>query len=86
MSTIAARKASQIVRNAEYVLGIELMIALDALETRRPLRSGKALERAIAAGRAELPRVHGDRNLSDEIEAAAGIVSSGSLDAAARLR
>ena len=85
MSTIAARKAHQIVRNAEHVLGIELMIALDAFETRRPLKSGKALERAITVAREQLPRVLGDRNLSDEIEQAAGIVSSGVLESAARI-
>lgn len=83
MSTIAARKASSIVRNAEYVLGIELLIALDALETRRPLRSSRALERALAAARERLPQVAGDRNLSGELEEAARVVVDGTLERAA---
>ncbi len=85
MSTIAARKARQIVENAERVLGIELLVALDALETRRPLQSGAALERAVSLARERLPRVLGDRNLSDEIEAAARVVSEGALEKAARI-
>ena len=85
MSTIAARKARQIVENAERVLGIELLVALDALETRRPLQSGAALERAVKQARERLPRVLGDRNLSDEIEEAARVVSAGELGRAAKI-
>jgi histidine ammonia-lyase len=85
MSTWAARKSREIVSNAERVLGIELLITLDALETRRPLKSGKALERAVAAARERLPRVAGDRSLSDEIETAARVVAEGTLAGAARI-
>ena len=84
MSTIAARKARSIVQNAHWVLGIELLIALDAFETRRPLQSGKKLERAVEVARERLPRVAGDRNLSEEIEAAAEVVRSGILEDAAK--
>ena len=85
MSTIAGRKALQIVENAGWVLGIELLIGLDALETRRPLRSGPALERAVKAARGVLPRQQGDRNLSEEIETAARAVSDGSIATAAKI-
>lgn len=85
MSTWAARKARDIVKNAELVLGIELLIALEALETRRPLKSGAALERAVAAARERLPRVAGDRCLTGEIETAARIVAEGVLTEAARI-
>jgi len=85
MSTFAARKAREIVANAERIAGIELLVALDGLELRRPLASGAPLERAVSAARERLPRVEGDRSLSEEIEEAARIVADGVLCAAARI-
>jgi len=85
MSTFAARKAREIVANAERIAGIELLVALDALELRRPLASGAPLERAVAAARERLPRVEGDRSLSEEIEEAARVVAGGVLGDAARI-
>lgn len=80
MSTHAARKALQIVENAERVVAIELMIAADALNLRRPLRSGAKLEQGLASFRRMVPAREGDRDLHDEIEAAAAFIRGGGFD------
>lgn len=79
MSTHAARKARDIVRNVEYVLAIELLVAIAALELRRPLRSGKVLERCVARFRERVPQQSGDRDLTGEISAAVEVIRSGDL-------
>lgn len=79
MSTHAAAKACTVARASSRVLGIEMLIALDAIEHRRPLRSGKSLEKNIALLRAELPLKRGDRDLNGEIEKAGRLVLAGVL-------
>ncbi|MGE3163499.1 MAG: histidine ammonia-lyase [Planctomycetota bacterium] len=80
MSTHAGRKALQVVGNAERVLAIELLVGADALELRRPLRSGAKLERGLAQFRNEIPARVGDRDLNGEIEGAARFIRVGGLE------
>ena len=84
MSTHAASKSCKVATASSRVLGIEMLIALDAIEYRRPLRSGKSLEKNISLMRAELPLKRGDRDLSGEMEKAARLVLSGVLPVAGR--
>ncbi|HEX5727327.1 MAG TPA: histidine ammonia-lyase [Longimicrobiaceae bacterium] len=79
MGMAAAVKARRVLRNAEMVLGIELLCAAQALEFRRPLRSGPGVERAYAHLRRTVPALEADRALAAEIEQAAEIVRGGAL-------
>jgi len=74
MGTWAARKLARVVEHLNVVLGIELMVAAQGLDLRRPLRSSPGLERLHAAFRAVVPRLEGDRVLYPDLEAATRFV------------
>ena len=80
MGMTSALKLRQIVENAEYVLAIELMTAVEGLDFRRPLRSSRRIEAAREMVRAAVPRLKEDRVLSGDIEALAATVREGKLD------
>ncbi len=79
MSTHASEKAGDCSELASHVLGIEMLIGIDALEMRRPLRSGKRLEERVSAIREVIPSGGGDRVLSPEIEAASELIRHGEI-------
>jgi histidine ammonia-lyase len=81
MGMTGALKLRQIVENAERVVGIELMCAAQGLENRRPLKSSREIEQALAAVRAVVPRLEQDRMLATDIDALASAVRSGAFDA-----
>lgn len=83
MGLTSARKARQVVRNVETVLGIELMCAAQALEFLRPLRPGVGVMRAYERVRERIAPLERDRVLSPDIEAATELVRSGELAALA---
>ena len=70
MGMWGARKLARIVEHLSGVLGIELLLAAQALDLRRPLRSSAVLERLHEAFRAVVPHLAADRALSPDIEAA----------------
>jgi histidine ammonia-lyase len=83
MGAIAARKARDVVRNAERVIGIELMCAAEAMEHRRPLRSGPGVEAAHALIRTRVAPLLADRLLATDLAAMDELVTSGALLVAA---
>ena len=76
MGANAATKARRVVENAEQVLGIELLTAVQALAFRRPDRSSEALEKVVAAFREEVAFVGHDRILYPDMHRAAAFVRS----------
>jgi histidine ammonia-lyase len=68
------------VRNLRHVVAIELMVAAEGLEYRRPLRSSEAVETAHARIRQIVPRWTGDRSPAPDLSALAVAVSTGLLD------
>ena len=68
MAANAATKARRVALNLERLLAIEFMVAAQALEYRRPLRSSDRIEAIVAAYRKTVPRLTGDRVLSEDIE------------------
>ena len=68
MGANAATKALKVIENLERILAIELMNASQAIEFRRPLRSGEFIEMFLKAYRAEVPFVNEDRILHYDIE------------------
>ncbi len=81
MGMAAARKARRAVRNLEFVVALEFMAAAQAIEFHRPLKSGPAIEAALALIRGRVPRLEEDRSLTGDIESIAELVRSGVLGA-----
>ena len=81
MGAHAALKARKVLRNAEAVLGIELLCAAQALEFLKPLRPGRGVERAYRLLRERVPALDEDRVLAPDIEAAAALLREGALSA-----
>lgn len=79
MGAWAARKAGQVVANAERVVAIELLAAAQGIDLLRPLETSPALEAAHAAIRAEVPPLDDDRPGAPDVEAVARLVRGGSL-------
>ena len=65
--------------DAKMTAAIELLAGLEALEHRRPLRSGPKLEKKIKILRRQVRPLERDRDLSDDIEAVVALISSGAL-------
>ena len=68
MAANAATKARRVVLNLERLLAIEFMVAAQALEYRRPLRSSPSIESIVEAYREVVPRLAEDRILSVDME------------------
>jgi histidine ammonia-lyase len=83
MGPIAARKARDVVANAERVLAIEFLCAAEAMEHRRPLKSARPVEAAHAAIRKSVKPLLHDRLVAKDIAAALELMASGELLAAA---
>ncbi len=68
MSPIAARKARDVVRNAEYVIAVELLCAAQALDLFTNLKPGEGTLAAYRLIRREIPHLEEDRVLSRDIQ------------------
>jgi histidine ammonia-lyase len=69
------------VEHAERIVGIELMCAAQGLEFRRPLKSGREVDRVYDAVRSVVPRLEQDRVLATDIDALAAAIRAGAFDA-----
>jgi histidine ammonia-lyase len=67
MGTIGAVKARTILLNSAWVLGIELMIAVQALEDRQVV-SSNVMEKVKSFLRSKIDRLESDRYLKDDID------------------
>jgi histidine ammonia-lyase len=79
MGTSAAKKARQVLRNCEAVVGIELMCAAQALEFLKPLRPGVGVDRAYRLVRERIAPLEEDRVLAPDIAAATELVRAGAF-------
>ena len=77
MGMTGALKLRQIAENAERIVGIELMCAVQGVEFRQPLKPSREIERACTVVREIVPRLEADRVLGPEIEAMAAAVRNG---------
>ncbi|MFI5153587.1 MAG: histidine ammonia-lyase [Chitinophagales bacterium] len=69
MGSISGRKLNSIIDNLEYILAIELMSACQAIEFRRPLKSGEILEFAHDYVRQFVGFAQEDRIFAEDIRA-----------------
>ncbi len=84
MGAHAARKALTVVENAEHVLAIELLCALQALDFRKPLSPSAATKLLYKHVRASIPFWDKDRQMNIDMEKAVGIVRRGEVLAVTR--
>ncbi|MFH1056498.1 MAG: histidine ammonia-lyase [Candidatus Micrarchaeota archaeon] len=77
MGTIAARKAREILRNSEAVVGIELLCASQAYEFQKPAKLGVGTAVAYDAVRSVSPKVLEDRIFYEDIEKIVRLVKNG---------
>src|SRR5258705_13689528 len=82
MGMTAALKARTVVENARSGLAIELVVAAQALDLRKPLRPGIGAAAAQEAIRRRVPFMDEDRELHRDIAAVAGMI--GEIEEAAR--
>jgi len=75
MGSISGRKLNKIIDNLEYILGIELLTACQAIEFRRPLKSSEMLEFAHEFVRNHVSFASEDRIFADDIEKTTKLIS-----------
>ncbi len=83
MAAHAARRLLPMAENLTQILAIELLAACQGCDFHAPLTSSAPLERVRARVRAEVPHLDDDRYLATDIAAAADLVRSGAVAAAA---
>ena len=79
MGTIAARKFTQILRNAENVVAMELLSGCQALDLIAPLKPTAGVKAAYDCIRKTVPFAKEDRIFSKDVEAIKALMTSGEL-------
>jgi histidine ammonia-lyase len=67
MGANAATKCYRIINNVEKVLAIELLVAVQAIEYRRPLHSSSEIEQLVSEFRKKIPFNEADRFLHEDM-------------------
>ena len=76
MGSISGRKTNRVLDNLEYILAIELLTACQAIEFRRPLKSGAILELAHDHVREYVGFAEEDRIFADDINSITNIIKN----------
>jgi histidine ammonia-lyase len=79
MGSIAARKATEILRNVERIVAIELLCAAQGVEFRGPEKLGQGTGVAYPLIRGRVPTLREDRVMSKDIEVVTELIRSGEL-------
>jgi histidine ammonia-lyase len=79
MGSISARKLVQVVDNVKRSLAIELMVAAQGIDQRKPLAPSAPVAAAHDSVRSRVATLTDDRPLYADIEAVAGLIDDGSL-------
>jgi histidine ammonia-lyase len=83
MAAHAARRLGPMAENAANIVAIELLAAAQGCDFHAPMPSSAPLERVRALLRERVPRLERDRYLAPDIAAAADVVRTGAVAAAA---
>jgi histidine ammonia-lyase len=83
MAAHGARRLGPMNENLERILGVELLCAAQGIEFRTPLSTSAPLARVIERVREEVATMGEDRYLAPDLEAAAQMIHSGAIIAAA---
>ena len=76
MGTIAARKLTRVVENAENVVAMEILSACQALDLLKPLKPAGAVKPCYDLVRSEVPFAEQDRVFAQDIRAISQMISS----------
>lgn len=79
MGTIAARKFTQILNNAQNVVAMELLSATQALDLLKPLKPAAGVQAVYEAIRKQVPYAEKDRVFAGDIEKIRAMIDSGEL-------
>ncbi|MEZ5002363.1 MAG: histidine ammonia-lyase [Chitinophagales bacterium] len=79
MGSISGRKAQQVAQNVTFILAIELLYALQAIDYRRPSTSSELLEKVHSFLREKIDHVESDRIFSDDINILQQLIVDGTL-------
>ncbi|MBL8605312.1 MAG: histidine ammonia-lyase [Myxococcales bacterium] len=79
MGATGATKCARVVQNVRAGLAIELLVAAQGVDVRRPLKPGRGVAAAHAVLRGEIATLEGDRTLAPDIQRAIALVASGRL-------
>lgn len=79
MGTIAARKAREIIKHVQYVLGVELLCAAQAVDFKKPSQLGIGSAVAYRVIRDKVEFMESDRIIYPDMDKATEIVCSGKL-------
>ncbi|MBK8251892.1 MAG: histidine ammonia-lyase [Polyangiaceae bacterium] len=82
MGSISARKLGTVVENVANVLAVELLVAAQGVDQRRPLHPSAPVAAAHRAVRSLVPTLHEDRPLYENIAALKTLILSGELERA----
>jgi histidine ammonia-lyase len=83
MGSISGRKLHQVIDNVEYIQAIELLYAAQAVDFRRPLKSGPVIEACHQLVRGTVSFIDEDRVFADDINRLHTLITSGALLATA---
>lgn len=83
MACHGARRLLAMNDNLAYIVAIELLVAAQGIECRRPLGTSAALTAVMDDLRAHVPALENDRHMAGDIATAAGQVARGEVLAAA---
>jgi histidine ammonia-lyase len=77
MGSIAAQKGLKVVRNAESVLAVEYLCAVQGIDFHAPLLPGEPLQRAHRLLRDHVPHLDHDRVIYNDLEEATRLIREG---------
>lgn len=79
MGSISGRKLHQVIDNVEYIQAIELLYSAQAIDFRRPLKSGPVIEACHDLVRSYVSFIQEDRIFADDINCLHTLITSGTL-------
>ena len=85
MAAHGARRLGRMVENLNVILGVETICAAQGIDFRAPLPTSAALQRVVACLRQDVATLGDDRYLAPDLAAAARLIGSGALAAAAQV-
>ncbi len=83
MAAHGARRLSRMNANLSRILGVERLCAAQGVDSATPLRTSQPLQQTLARLRRDVETLEEDRFLAPDLEAAARLVATGDLAAAA---
>ncbi len=86
MAAHGAVRLGKMVENLNVILGVEAICAAQGIEFRAPLKTSTPLAAVVTRLRVDVATLGEDRFLAPDIAAAAGLIGSGELLAAAGLQ